>query len=110
MPNVAVLGTSTSWLPRLATDPIHAFTEPLEIRPLDIDPGASETCAEWGAAANGHWGRRDSYVVHEEQRVAEELLAAKKAAVAQCRWRMEGGRHCLDVRRTIRLAGHGRSD
>ncbi len=78
MVNIAVLGASTSWLPRLATDLMHAFTEPLEIRLVDIDPRASEACAEWGAAANRHWGRRDAYVVHEERR---EALAGADAVL-----------------------------
>ena len=49
---------------------MHAFPEPLEVRLIDIDPRASATCAEWGVAANRHWGRQDSYVVCDDRREA----------------------------------------
>jgi alpha-galactosidase len=68
--NIVVLGASTSWVPRLVTDLLVAFDERLEIRLVDINPSNAALCAEWGEAANKHWGRRDRYVATTDRQEA----------------------------------------
>ena len=70
MVSICVLGSSTSWTPGLVTDLVCTFDEPLEIRLMDINPAASKLCAEWGAAANRHHGRKDKYVCFGDRREA----------------------------------------
>ena len=70
MTRIVILGASTSWVPRLATDLLAALNEPLEIRLVDINPNNADLCVEWGEAANRHWGRRDRYIAFTDRRQA----------------------------------------
>ena len=70
MANIVIIGASTSWTPGLVTDLMMAFDEALEIRLVDINPAHARLCAEWGEAANRHWGRRDRFVVSADRREA----------------------------------------
>ena len=70
MANIVMLGASTSWVPRLATDLLAAFHEPLEVRLVDINPSNADLCVQWGEAANRHWGRRDKYIAFTDRRQA----------------------------------------
>lgn len=72
MINICFLGSSTGWVPGLATDLMEVFDEPLEIRLVDIDPEAARLCAEWGEAANKHWGRKDRFIPFSDRRKALE--------------------------------------
>jgi len=57
-------------MPRLTTDLMAAFDEPLEIRLVDLSLEPVELCVEWGEAANRHWGRSDRFVATTDLRTA----------------------------------------
>lgn len=70
MINICILGASTIWSPRLATDLISTFDEPIEFRLIDINPAPAELCAQWGQVANKHHGRKDKYIPYTDRRAA----------------------------------------
>ncbi len=70
MYNICILGASAMWAPRLITDLICVFDEPLEIRLVDIAPQALDACAAWGRAANRHHRRRDKYLKYTDRKKA----------------------------------------
>ena len=70
MTNICVIGSSLAWTPTLVTDLMSVFSEPLEIRLLDLNPEMSRLCAEWGEAATRHHGRKDVFVPCTDRREA----------------------------------------
>lgn len=61
MIRIVFLGASLNWVPRLLTDLLVVFPEPLAVWFVDLDPGAAEACRSWGEEANRVFGRRDEY-------------------------------------------------
>ncbi len=70
MLNIAIIGASTHWTPALATDLMLTFSEPIEFRLVDIDPGVLELGAAWGEMATARHGRRDSFRTFRNRRDA----------------------------------------
>lgn len=67
---ISVLGSSTAWTPRLVTDLMCVFKEPLEIRLIDIAEKNPRLCQQWGQAATRHLGRKDRFRVCLDRRDA----------------------------------------
>lgn len=61
MIRIVFLGASVNWVPRLMTDLLAVFPEPLDVRFVDLDPAPAEACRAWGEEANRAFGRRDRY-------------------------------------------------
>jgi alpha-galactosidase/6-phospho-beta-glucosidase family protein len=61
MIRIVFLGASINWVPRLLTDLLAVFPEPLDVTFVDIDPTHAEACRAWGEEANRVHGRRDRY-------------------------------------------------
>ena len=70
MYNVCVIGASTAWTPRLVTDLMVVFKDPLEIRLIDINPRNARICQDWCKAASRHFGRKDRIRVCPDRREA----------------------------------------
>ena len=72
MYNICVLGSSTLWTPELVTDLMCVFSEPLEVRFIDINPAAAQKCTEWGEAASKYYGRKDRFIPFTDRAKALE--------------------------------------
>ena len=72
MTRIVFIGASYNWVPRLATDLMAAFDEPLELRFLDLNPEAARVCTEWAEAASRQRGRSDRAAPFTDRRQALE--------------------------------------
>ncbi len=70
MTRIVFLGASVNWVPRLMTDLLAVFPEPLDVHFVDLDPAPAETCRAWGEEANRAFGRRDRYEGTLDRRAA----------------------------------------
>jgi alpha-galactosidase/6-phospho-beta-glucosidase family protein len=70
MINICILGSSYLWTRTLVTDLLYAFSEPLEIRFIDINPEAAENCRLWGEAVSKSFGRDDKYLAFTDRKKA----------------------------------------
>jgi len=70
MIRIVFLGASINWVPRLLTDLLAVFPEPLDVTFVDIDPAPAEACRAWGEEANRAHARRDRYAGTLDRRAA----------------------------------------